>query len=154
MAALNRKPLDREALAGAADCVNMNFRRASRLLSGAYAQTMAPTGLSDAQFTLLVTVGVAGRIDFGDVARFLATDPTTLTRNTRLLERAGYLRKTPGKDRRLRELSLTPEGERVLAEAFELWKVAQARVIERIGAKRWAALRRELDAVVEVLRDA
>ena len=86
------------------------------------------------------------------LARQMAMDRTTLTRNVRPLERKRLLRVVPAEDRRLRVLELTDEGLALLVDSVPLWKEAQTRVLTRHGRERWDGLRDELREVVEVAR--
>lgn len=77
-------------------------------------------------------------------------DRTTLTRNLKPLERQGLIRIGLGKDQRTRVVTITPEGQEVLAQALPLWKKAQARVIKELGPERWNSLKADLGEVVSL----
>jgi DNA-binding MarR family transcriptional regulator len=68
------------------------------------------------------------------------------------LEAAGHLRARPDpQDGRARLIRLTPKGERVMEALLELGAEAEARLAERIGARRAARLRRALEHWVEAI---
>ena len=70
------------------------------------------------------------------------------------LEAAGHLRTAPDPtDGRARLVRLTGTGERVLAALLDLSAAAEARLVERIGAKRAARLRRALEAWVAAIEE-
>jgi DNA-binding MarR family transcriptional regulator len=82
----------------------------------------------------------------------LVTDRTTLTRNLAPLERDGLVRIQVGKDRRSRIVTVTPRGSTLLADAYPLWKRAQARIIEAMGRSRWHGLLEHLSEVTALGR--
>jgi DNA-binding MarR family transcriptional regulator len=71
------------------------------------------------------------------------------------LEAAGHLRSRPDPgDGRARLIRLTAKGERVLEALLELGAEAEARLAERIGARRAARLRRALEHWVDAIEAA
>lgn len=80
-------------------------------------------------------------------------DRTTLTRNLRPLENQGFLRIMPGKDdAREREVTLTGQGQEVLAEALPLWKNVHQQVKKELGSSRTHRLLRDLTETVGVVQ--
>lgn len=68
------------------------------------------------------------------------------------LEAAGHVRSLPDpRDGRARLVTLTAKGEKVVAALLELGAEAEARLAERIGAKRAARLRRALEEWVAAI---
>lgn len=67
-------------------------------------------------------------------------DRTTLTRNLKPLERENWLKSEPGQDQRTRVISLTDNGEAVLAKALPLWKQAQSSVEKMLGQQRMSEM--------------
>lgn len=121
-------------------CMGMHIRRASRLVTQRYDAALRPTGLAINQFTLLVSIYLVESVSIGDLAQALYTDQTTLTRNLKLLERRGWVAIEPGRDRRVKLVSLTESGQAILAEAMPLWQQAQAEVQQHFGSEKWQTL--------------
>jgi DNA-binding MarR family transcriptional regulator len=71
----------------------------------------------------------------------MVMDRTTLTRNLGPLSKQGW---AVGKDHRMRVVTLTQEGKRVLAQALPLWQQAQSQVLDRLGPQHVEALLAEL----------
>ena len=136
------------------DCACMNLRKAARLIAQYYDQRLQPSGLRNTQFTLLVTIGHFTPISVSLLAKRMSTDRTTLTRNVRVLERDGLLASQPCKDARVRALILTKQGQNAIDETRPYWEVAQTKFLQKFGKKRWALLKRELDALVDVIDEA
>ncbi|MFB2836986.1 MarR family winged helix-turn-helix transcriptional regulator [Floridanema evergladense] len=121
-------------------CMGMHVRRASRVMTQAYDAALRPVGLVLNQFTLLVSIYLFGSVSITRLAQELLTDQTTLTRNLKLLEKRGLVAIAPGEDRRIKLLSLTVEGQAVLAEAMPLWEQAQAELKQQFGQQKWQNL--------------
>jgi DNA-binding MarR family transcriptional regulator len=123
-----------------ATCMGMHIRRASRILTQVYDQALRPTGLVLNQFTLLVSIHLVESTPITRLAQELFTDQTTLTRNLKLLEKRGLVAIEPGADRRIKLVSLTVEGQAILAQALALWEQAQAEVMRHYSQQEWQTL--------------
>lgn len=123
-----------------AACMGMHVRRASRIMTQVYDAALRPAGLVLNQFTLLVSIHLFESTPITRLAQELFTDQTTLTRNLKLLEKRGLVAIKPGEDRRVKLVSLTTEGQSVLAQALPLWEQAQAEVMQHFGQQKWQML--------------
>jgi DNA-binding MarR family transcriptional regulator len=96
-----------------------------------------------------IALGGEGGAAMKPLADFLVMDRTTLSRNLRPLQRAGLVKvaRSPD-DARVRLLLLTHAGRRVVREALPLWVQAHGRVVEALGSREAAELRRRLDAAL------
>lgn len=117
-------------------CACFNLRKAARTVTQHFDEILKPSGLLITQFTILVAVEMAQTATINQLAEILVMDRTTLTRNLKPLEREGWLKIESGRDRRTREIGLTPEGKAILAKALPLWKQAQDSVVEAFGQQR------------------
>lgn len=123
-----------------ATCMGLHIRRASRIVTQIYDLALRPMGLVVNQFTLLAAIHLIESAPITRLAQELFTDQTTLTRNLKLLEKRGLVAIAPGDDRRVKLVSLTAEGQSVLAQALPLWEQAQAEVKEHFGQQKWQTL--------------
>jgi DNA-binding MarR family transcriptional regulator len=133
-----------------AECVCFHLRKTARTITQVYDHALAPTGLRITQFTLLRVIARTGGLPFASLADVLGMDRTTLTRNLRPLERDKLVRTFPGADRRVRLVSLTPKGERKLAEGEPVWAATHADVTGRLGDGTWTQLQRNLSRTIAV----
>jgi DNA-binding MarR family transcriptional regulator len=79
-------------------------------------------GLTNGQFSLMMSLNRPEPPGIAAVATLLAMDRTTLTAALKPLERRGLIKVVKDStDRRGRLLSLTPEGETLLASAVPVW---------------------------------
>lgn len=130
------KSNERERIAILADsCVNLNLRWSTRVVSSFYDEKLRSTGLHANQVALLVAPYLAGSISINKMAERMGLDRTTLVRNLKLIEEQGLITMKPGKDLRMRMVSLTPKGYETLIAALPLWEDAQKHVLELLGSQ-------------------
>ena len=70
------------------------------------------------------------------LGELLAMDQTTVSRNLKPLKERGLIEIRLGQDRRVREVSLTRKGEKVIRDSKPLWDQAQAKVLAELGTKQ------------------
>ncbi len=142
--------IDNLELAKCTQCACFNLRKATRAITQLYDKALRPAGLRATQFNLFVAVKMLGSVTVTRLAKIGVMDRTTLTRNLKPLEKRGLIKVTPGKDRRMKVVTLTEKGNETLANALPLWKKAQAQVIKELGQERWNSLRADLGEVVSL----
>jgi DNA-binding MarR family transcriptional regulator len=126
-------------------CVSNNLQKTARAVSRVYTEEMRPSGLTRAQFPMLGYLDAVGPLPMSELANRLYLERTTLTRNLRPLESAGFIeRPADPVDARVRLVAITPLGRRKLREARRYWRKAQARILKRYGAEEWLALEASL----------
>lgn len=103
-------------------CLCLHIQRAARALARRFDDALRPVGLTNGQFSLLMSLNRPEPAGMGGVANLLAMDRTTLTAALKPLLRRGLLIVEPDpKDRRGRVLSLTNAGRAMLAQAVPIW---------------------------------
>jgi DNA-binding MarR family transcriptional regulator len=131
-------------------CVCSTLRMASRAVTQLYDDALRPSGLRVTQFSVLEAIARTGEANLRRLENALAIDQTTLTRSLGLLERDGLIERTPHPDARIKAMTLTPKGRRVLAAARPLWTRAQRTVLRELGTKGWADAQRRLAHLLRV----
>ena len=137
-------------LNGTGSCASFNFRRAARAVTRFYDQALEPCGIRSTQFTILVGVAKTQPTSISALADVLVIDNTTLTRSLRLLKKLGLVSVSDRGAKRQRFLALTPKGERTLAESLLVWRAAQERFVQSLGADYWNNFRGELERLTHV----
>ena len=129
-------------------CLCLHAQRAARALARRFDEALRPLGLTNGQFSLLMSLNRPEPPRIGNVAALLAMDRTTLTANLKPLERRGLVEvRIDNVDRRSRRLILTQEGRELLRSALPVWR-SQHLVIERLLTGSDAdSLRSELRAL-------
>lgn len=121
-------------------CMCASFRRAARVLTQHYDDTLRQLGLRGTQFTLLQALSLAGEVSQGTLGEILAIDSTTLTRTLAIMGRRGWITSRSGKDRRERRHSLSKAGEAEYKRALPYWEKVQRELRARFGNKQWNKL--------------
>lgn len=110
-------------------CLCMHVQRAARALARRYDEALKPAGITNGQFSLLMSLNRPEPPLMHQVAELLSMDRTTLTAALKPLQRRGLLAvQADTTDRRGRRLSLTDEGRAVLADALPAWRRTQAEI--------------------------
>ncbi|MFB2550941.1 MarR family winged helix-turn-helix transcriptional regulator [Ensifer soli] len=103
-------------------CLCLHAQRAARALARRFDEALRPVGLTNGQFSLMMSLNRPEPPPMAPVAALLAMDRTTLTAALKPLEQRGLVRVTPDpKDRRSRRLSLTESGMAALIAAVPIW---------------------------------
>ena len=129
-------------------CLCLHLQRAARAVARRFDAAFRPLDLTNGQFSLLMSLNRPDPAGIGSVASLLAMDRTTLTAALKPLERRGLLGVTiDPADRRGRQLTLTPTGRRLVAEALPIWQREHAAIDREFGKSSPERLRADLRAL-------
>ena len=129
-------------------CLCLHVQRAARALARRFDAALQPFGLTNGQFSLMMSLNRPQPAGMADVATLLAMDRTTLTAALKLLERRGLVKVTPDPaDRRSRLLTLTPKGKGLLARAVPVWESTHKKMEASLPSGTAASLRTDLRAL-------
>jgi DNA-binding MarR family transcriptional regulator len=128
-------------------CACDQLRRVTRGVTQIYDNAVLPSGLRITQLAIFIGLSTEGDLPLTVLADGLRLDRTTLTRNLKVLEDRKLIRTYEhAEDARVRMVSVTLEGSRMLCDALERWTEVQAHVEECFGRDRLKALEDELAA--------
>src|ERR1035437_1060404 len=103
-------------------CLCLHVQRAARALARRFDDAFRPLGLTNGQFSLMMSLNRPEPPSMASVASLLAMDRTTLTAALKPLRRRALLNITAGSaDRRARLMTLAPKWQRLLARAVPIW---------------------------------
>lgn len=123
-----------------AECACFDLRKATRAVSRMYDDFLRDAGLNITQFSLLRLIRREKELSLSTLARYMVMDRTSMTRATAPLERDGLINTRPGADKRIRIVSLTKKGYKLVENAEPKWRRAQEVLMEAIGDERWSAM--------------
>ena len=110
-------------------CLCLHAQRAARALARRFDEALRPVGLTNGQFSLLMSLNRPEPPAMGPVAALLAMDRTTLTAALKPLERRGLVTvRSDPQDRRGRRLALTDDGRALLGRALPIWVETHAEI--------------------------
>jgi DNA-binding MarR family transcriptional regulator len=130
-------------------CSNAKLRQLTRRVSQHYDHEVGKIGLKATQYSLLSKVLQRGPIRPGDLAKAMALDASTLTRNLKPLVAAGWLTVGAGTDDRSHLVAITEAGREKRTEAQRRWKAAQEGLNDLLGVERVLALHKLIDGSLE-----
>jgi DNA-binding MarR family transcriptional regulator len=132
-------------------CLCLHAQRAARALARRFDEALRPLGLTNGQFSLMMSLNRPAPASMGSVAALLAMDRTTLTAALKPLERRGLIRISVGEtDKRSRLMSLTPAGEDLLSRAAPIWTQTHREIDALLSDSDPERLRRDLRAISDV----
>ncbi len=110
-------------------CLCLHLQQAARSVARRFDAALRPLGLTNGQFSLLMSLNRPKAASIGDISALLAMDRTTLTANLKPLERRGLVTvSVDDADKRGRHLTLTPAGRALLIAALPVWENEHASI--------------------------
>ncbi|MGC1614837.1 MAG: MarR family winged helix-turn-helix transcriptional regulator [Candidatus Acidiferrum sp.] len=129
-------------------CLCLHVQRAARALARRFDDALRPVGLTNGQFSLLMSLNRPKPAGMTAVASLLAMDRTTLTAALKPLRRRKLVRMIADPaDRRSRLMMLTAKGRVALARAVPIWKETHAAVEALLRDGQGDRLRSDLRAL-------
>ena len=129
-------------------CLCLHAQRAARALARHFDNALRPIGLTNGQFSLMMSLNRPEPPAMTAVAGLLAMDRTTLTAALKPLRRRGLLKVAADPtDRRSRVIKLMPKGRRLLARAVPVWKSTHVAIEALLGDGDADRLRMNLRAL-------
>ena len=111
------------------ECYCTQFRRSSRALTRLYDAALKNHDIRITQFSLLRALQRLGAATFRELAEEVVLDTTTISRNVKILDAAGWVTFDTTKDGREKKISLSKAGARKLKSATASWRVAQDQIL-------------------------
>lgn len=104
-------------------CLCLHVQRAARALARRFDDVLRPLGLTNGQFSLMMSLNRPQPPAMAAVASLLAMDRTTLTAALKPLQRRGLVKvAADARDRRSRLTTLTAKGRSLLVRAVPIWQ--------------------------------
>ena len=107
-------------------CLVLNTRMAARAVTRRYDKALRPFGITAAQFSILTSMVKRPERSVTEMARSIAIDRTTLSRNLDLLVRKGLVSGHEADKGNGRLVALTEQGNVLVQELLPHWREAQA----------------------------
>jgi DNA-binding MarR family transcriptional regulator len=129
-------------------CLCLHAQRAARALARRFDLVLKPFGLTNGQFSLMMSLNRPAPASLGSVANLLGMDRTTLTAAVKVLEGRGWITVEKGReDRREKFLTLTPAGQGALAPAVPVWRETHEEIERKMPQGEADRLRHGLNLV-------
>ena len=129
------------ALDMSSPCYCKNLRDFTRKMTAIYDAELDAYGINIAQYSLMRLVINNNPVSLTRLGDIAGLDRSTVGRNVTVLARQGGLQvDRDGMDKRQQQVSITPEGEALIRDAFPSWQRCQHIIEERLGADNVMAL--------------
>ena len=79
-------------------------------------------------------------LSISTLGRYMVMERTSITRALAPLEQDGLIHSRAGTDKRIRVVSVTNKGRKLVEDAEPKWRQAQESLIETIGEDRWRVM--------------
>ncbi|MDT8760206.1 MarR family transcriptional regulator [Sphingomonas psychrotolerans] len=113
---------------------------------------LGPLGVTAVQFRILTTLSTRPSLSSAELARLYDVKPQTMIKQIALLEaKALIARRTSDTNKRLLEVSLTPAGERVLAQLQTDSRALEAELLAPLDEAEQSQLRALLSRLLDSL---
>ncbi len=132
------------------ECLLSRTRLLNRVLTSIYDDELRAFGLKATQLNLLIVVMRTGPVRRIDIGKRLHLDPSTLTRNLKVMLSNGWIEEIiDGEDGRGSPLQVTTKGRRLLHQVIPSWRKAQERTQRLLGDNGASLLRKLVGNVTE-----
>lgn len=127
------------------ECFCFSLKKAERLISRRYDEALAPFGLRNGQFSMLICISGANLINIQSIAHQLNMDRTTTTAALKPLEKRKLIKITASKeDSRVKLVSITSLGISLLTKAIPAWQNIQDQMKADISLDNFIKLKDQL----------
>lgn len=120
-------------------CYCTNIRRSSNAISAFYDNALKETGLTAAQYYLLINLSRLGSVNITQWAEQVGLERSTMVRNIRPLQAHGLIQQEAGHGK---VFVVSAKGKNVLEQAIPKWETAQVQISEVLGKEDSAAVLR------------
>jgi DNA-binding MarR family transcriptional regulator len=134
------------------ECACFDLRRTTRAVSRMYDNFLRDAGLNITQFSLLRLICVEKDLSISTIGRYMVMDRTSITRALAPLERDRLIYSRAGADKRIRIISVTNKGRKLVESAEPKWRQAQEALMDTIGEDRWRAMSTVLRDTTRMVR--
>jgi DNA-binding MarR family transcriptional regulator len=118
----------------AAGCLMGRARLLTRVITGLYEDELRSLSIKATQLNLLVVIAQAGPVRRIDVGAIIQLDPSTLTRNLKVMLTNRWIEEVDdGADGRGLPLQVTAKGKALLQRAAPAWQRAQSEARKLLG---------------------
>lgn len=110
------------------------------------------TGMYSSQWPVVLLLSERGPCTQVELTEQLAVEPPTMTRTLSRMEKAGWIRRVPGRDRRERRVELTEQSVRMIDEWKAQSRELEQQALQQVSAEDYAAFDRVMKRIRSNLR--
>ena len=112
------------------NCIGLRLRRLSRIVDGYYRKNLIDYEITENQLTILFLLSKMKKVEQGRIGKVLKLERSTVSRNIKLLEKKGLIRRSPEYKP---EIELTTKGKNIAIELIPRWEKTMDELIAKLG---------------------
>lgn len=112
------------------NCIGLRLRKLSRIVDGYYRKNLIDYEITENQLTILFLLSEMKKVEQGRIGKVLKLERSTVSRNIKLLEKKGLIKRTPEYKP---EIELTTKGRKLAIELIPLWEKTMDELIAKLG---------------------
>ena len=112
------------------NCIGLRLRRLSRIVDGYYRKNLIDYDITENQLTILFLLSEMKKVEQGRIGKVLKLERSTVSRNIKLLEKKGLIKRTPEYKP---EIELTTKGKNIALELIPHWEKTMDELIAKLG---------------------
>ena len=128
-------------------CTCLQIKKSARTLTNLYDRALLKSNINSGQLSILLKIEALDSPTLNVLADQLNLKSSTMSRALSPLERDGLISLATGTDKRTRKVQVSPKGKKAIEIAIPLWKQAQNRVENALGAFANNELKGYLDVI-------
>lgn len=112
------------------NCIGLRLRRLSRIVDGYYRKNLIDYDITEKQLAILFLLSEMKKLEQGRIGKVLKLERSTVSRNIKLLEKKGLIKRTPEYKP---EIELTIKGKNIALELIPRWEKTMDELIAKLG---------------------
>ena len=112
------------------NCIGLRLRRLSRIVDGYYRKNLIDYEITENQLTILFLLSEMKKVVQGRIGKVLKLERSTVSRNIKLLEKKGLIKRTPEYKP---EIELTTKGKNIALELIPRWEKTMDELTAKLG---------------------
>ncbi len=112
------------------NCIGLRLRRLSRIVDSYYRKNLLDYEITENQLTILFLLSETKKVEQGRIGKVLKLERSTVSRNIKLLEKKGLIKRTPEYKP---EIELTTKGKNIALELIPRWEKTMDELIAKLG---------------------
>jgi DNA-binding MarR family transcriptional regulator len=137
---MNKREASILAKAVAEECLGYRVRLLNRVITNIYDRAMQPLGLKANQANILTMLSYIGHASSADISRVLVMEKSTVSRTVDRMKKNGWINVEGHGNGPSQTITVTAQGRKLMAAAYEQWKKAQKQAAELLGEEGVAAI--------------
>jgi len=112
------------------NCIGLRLRRLSRIVDGYYRKNLIDYEITENQLTIIFLLSEMEKVVQGRIGKVLKLERSTVSRNIKLLEKKGLIKRTPEYKPKI---ELTTKGKNIAIKLIPRWEKTMDELIAKLG---------------------